>query len=578
MALCASTGFAQDDVLVERPKSSTDAGYGFLQYLPPGYSTTPGRHAALLLMLHGSGEQGGGEVPELWSELVRYGPSRLLSTGGATVTTLDGGQKEARGGSRIFANEDVVIVAPQSPEWWNTTNLNNFMTWVMRRYRIDPRRIYVTGVSMGGGGTWNYVAGQGRDRIASALPICGAAGGGNGARFLKTKIWALHAWGDITVSRNDSIAWVSNIGDAWAGVDIPSVLSGYPHRDGGVGAPAAQTMTATYENAAFVWANGSVAAGDSPVRLTFYTDNAHDSWTRTYANADVWSWLFRYRSVVHPDFENAVVVDDLDDGFGADGGWSRLQPAAGGFYGWEELEAQINTSPSARFEGEVPNAGVYRFSASCVGGTNRTVTRVNISSAAGAASFTWDQRAGGTTRLGEVPVAGAFVVTLGSTASSGVLSADAIALGFVRPLDGGVPDAGVGVPDAGVGVPDAGVGVPDAGVGVPDAGVGVPDAGGGVPDAGGGVPDAGVGVPDAGVGVPDAGVGGPDAGVGVSDAGVEAPDAGVGVSDAGVGAPDAGVVVPVDDEPVLGGCGCSGVPVSTVSLLGLIALARRRRK
>ena len=63
--LGGSTAFAQDDVLIERPMSTTDAGYGFLSYTPPGYSTSSGRHA-LVIFLHGAGEVGGGEVPELW--------------------------------------------------------------------------------------------------------------------------------------------------------------------------------------------------------------------------------------------------------------------------------------------------------------------------------------------------------------------------------------------------------------------------------------------------------------------------------------------------------------------------------
>ena len=551
---------AQDDVMIERPLSTTDAGYGFLVYTPPGYSTSTDRHA-LVIFLHGAGETGGGEVPELWLEMSRHGPGRLLRTG-ATITTLPNGQMEARGGSRLFANDDAVVIAPQSPGWWNSTNLNNFLTWVMHNYRIDPRRIYLTGISMGGGGTWNYLTGQGRERVASAVPICGAAGPGSGARLLKTQIWALHSWDDPTVTRTDSTGWVSNIGDAYAGSNIPSVLTGYPHRDGGTDAPAAATMTALYANGAFTWHNGSVPDGGSPVRLTLYTDDSHDSWTRTYNNTNVWSWLFRARSVVHPDFDTGLVVDDLDDGFGVDGGFTRLQPAAGGFYGWETLESQLSTQPSASFMGTVPMAGIYRVTASGLGGSNRTLAYVDVSSAAGGQRLQWDQRDGGVTRVGEVAMAGAFTVSIGSNAMSGVLSADAIALNYLRPIDGGIIVVDAGVPDAGV--QDAGA--PDAGA--PDAGV--RDAG--VVDAG--VQDAGVidsGVDDAGAAT-DAGE--VDAGA-TSDAGLIA-DAGSSLeADAGEEPVDAGT-----GSGVAGGCGCSGAPGSTSFLLAglLFALQARRRR
>lgn len=339
-------------------------------------------------------------------------------------------------------------------------------------------------------------------------------------------------------------------------------------------------MTALYADGGFTWVDGAVADGGSPVRLTLYTDNSHDSWTRTYDNAEVWRWLFRARSVVHPDFDTGLVVDDLDDGFSAAGGWTRLQPSAGGYYGWEVAEAPLSTRPSAVFSGAVPMAGVYRLTVSGIGGSSRAVTNVDVSSAAGAQRLTWDQRDGGVRQLGQVALAGAFTVALGSTVTSGVLSADAIALNYVGPLDGGVIiiiDAGM--PDAGL--PDAGR--PDAGL--PDAGR--PDAG--QVDAGSGDAgsiDAGLadsGVADAGsidAGPVDSGVA--DAGLidsGVEDAGPEV-DAGLDPQDAGVN--DAGAAAPVDagvNEGVAAGCGCTSVPGSTTFLLlgALLALRARGR-
>lgn len=446
LALCVSLGArAQDDVLIERPADSTDAGYGFLQYLPPDYSLVPGRHAALVVFLHGAGETTSGGT--LWNTMVKHGPGKLLTTG-ATIDTTDGGLHEARGGSRIFADENAVVVMPQSSGSWNMQRLSGFLTWLQHEYRIDPRRVYVTGISMGGAGTWNYVSLEARRRVAAALPICGAVGAGDAAPFIDTPVWALHAWGDPTVSRSNSINWVNAIAAVHEGAAVPTVLTGYPHVDGNTSLPAAGTMTARYQPGGFTWSAGVEAQGDSPVRLTLYTDNAHDSWTRTYANADVWAWLFVHRRPVHPDFDGALVVDDLDEGFSVVGPWVR-EPASGpDAYGWEVLRASVADSPLARFSGTVPHPGVYRLAASNVGGSDRTVATVSVTSDVGPSTLPWDQRPGGVARLGEVPVAGDFTVEVVSSASSGVLAADAIALRFVAPLDAGPEDAGVG--DGGV--------------------------------------------------------------------------------------------------------------------------------
>ncbi len=445
VVLVSSVALAQkDDALVEQPNNTTDAGYGFLVYTPPGYSTSTGRHA-LVVFLHGAGEVGAGQGAELFDEMSLHGAAKLLKTG-ATITTDDAGLREARGGSRLFANDDAIVIVPQSAAWWDSGKLNDFLTWVMHHYRVNPRRIYLTGISMGGGGTWDYTNGQGRFRLAAALPICGASGGGPGDRFTRTKVWAFHAWGDGTVPSVNSINWVSNIADTLAGSNIPTVLTGYPHADGGNGAPAAQTMTARYANGAFDWSPGVNPDGGSPLRLTLYTDNSHDSWTRTYANNAVWEWLFLQRSVVDPAFANALMIDDLDDGFGVDGGWVRLQPAAGGFYGWETLEANLNTQPTARFATTVPMPGVYNVFASGAGGSNRTVCAVDVTSPAGNSTLSWDQRDGGVASLGAVSLSGNVKLTLRSTAASGMLSADAIGLVWVGPDDAGnrpaPPDAG----------------------------------------------------------------------------------------------------------------------------------------
>jgi predicted peptidase len=107
------------------------------------------------------------------------------------------------------------VLAPQCPkgEMWSTLMngkpfsatptrpmemLIQLMTKITAQYPIDPARIYVTGVSMGGFGTWDLMA-RFPDRFAGAVPICG---GGDVKTIDKIKhipVWAFHGAEDPTV-------------------------------------------------------------------------------------------------------------------------------------------------------------------------------------------------------------------------------------------------------------------------------------------------------------------------------------------------------------------------------------------
>jgi predicted peptidase len=70
---------------------------------------------------------------------------------------------------------------------------------VSKEFPIDPRRIYVTGQSMGGAGTWHMI-GQRRGFFAAAVPLCGSPSADDAAEAASTPIWAFHGESDRTVS------------------------------------------------------------------------------------------------------------------------------------------------------------------------------------------------------------------------------------------------------------------------------------------------------------------------------------------------------------------------------------------
>ena len=112
---------------------------------------------------------------------------------------------------------------------------------------VHPKRFYVTGLSMGGFGTWDLL-GRVPTRIAAAIPICGGGDPSLAAKFKDVPIWAFHGEADPIVPVQGT-------------------------RD----------MITALEK-----------AGGKP-KATFYPAVQHDSWTQTYKDQEVLRWLFAQR-------------------------------------------------------------------------------------------------------------------------------------------------------------------------------------------------------------------------------------------------------------------------------------------
>ncbi|RMF77513.1 MAG: phospholipase [Planctomycetota bacterium] len=192
-------------------------------YLPPEYDSQPGRRWPLVLFLHGAGERG--------DDLERvkiHGPAK-----------------------RIAAGEDFpfILVAPQCPaeQWWDTDTLIGLLDDVTARLRVDSDRVYVTGLSMGGFGTWDLATRQ-PERFAAIAPICGGGRRAQAARLVNVPIWAFHGALDEVVPVEQSKRMVD-----------------------------------------------AVNAAGGHATLTIYPDAHHDSWTRTYDNPAFYEWLLAQR-------------------------------------------------------------------------------------------------------------------------------------------------------------------------------------------------------------------------------------------------------------------------------------------
>jgi predicted peptidase len=193
----------------------------YLVQLPRGYHDATNRAWPLVLYLHGIGEQGTN-----LQKVLRFGPPRLLAEG---------------------KDLPCIVVSPQLSRgyfWFRESNaLVELMDRVMAEYRVDRRRVHVTGNSMGAYGAV-LLAAREPERFASLVPVCGGVDYVDGLRLRDVPIWAFHGEDDPIVPVEESRRLVRLVND----------LGGH-------------------------------------ARLTVYRGVGHNCWDRAYADPALWKWM-----------------------------------------------------------------------------------------------------------------------------------------------------------------------------------------------------------------------------------------------------------------------------------------------
>jgi predicted peptidase len=226
----------------ERTLTKT-AAYKYLLALPDGFDRKSERRWPLILFLHGSGERGN-DV----RSVARHGPPKLLEARG------DGPGAEA---GRLLA-ENFIVVSPQCPKnaWWDTEALRALLEEIIATQPVDESRVYLTGLSMGGFATWELGLAD-PERFAAIVPICGGG-----------------SFAPLFVSDNQKRVPLRSLG-VWAfhGAKDPTV-------------PVAESerMLAALQHFKV-----------EDVNLTVYPAATHDSWTETYANPTLYTWLLAHQ-------------------------------------------------------------------------------------------------------------------------------------------------------------------------------------------------------------------------------------------------------------------------------------------
>jgi predicted peptidase len=123
------------------------------------------------------------------------------------------------------------VLAPQCSETtsWSawTGELERLINHLCAELPVDHRRIYLTGLSMGGFGSWELAAHR-PDLFAAVVPICGGGDAAWGARLKEVPIWAVHGDADTVIPAEESRIMIEAIRKA-GGQPRYTELSGVGH-------------------------------------------------------------------------------------------------------------------------------------------------------------------------------------------------------------------------------------------------------------------------------------------------------------------------------------------------------------
>ncbi len=191
-------------------------------FLPHNYNSTSDR-LPLILFLHGGGERG-----QYIEKVKVHGPLKVAAQ---------------------RSDFPFIVVAPQADSnmIWSTARLDAVLDDVQERYRVDPDRIYLTGLSMGGYGAW-HLAMEFPRRFAALAPISGGATPSGMCALRDLPIWVFHGAKDDVIRPDRSEELVERLKRC-----------------------------------------------NANVRFTLYPDAGHDAWTRTYETPELYDWFLQHR-------------------------------------------------------------------------------------------------------------------------------------------------------------------------------------------------------------------------------------------------------------------------------------------
>lgn len=179
---------AQSQLIADEKETVSVENLQYYLYFPQEYEEAENDKFPLLLFLHGGGEAGG-----TLEDLKTNGPPKLLAEG-----------KEF----------PFLILAPQNPykrKWWNTRAVMQLLDTIIETNRVDIDRIYLTGLSRGGGAAWELAV-QYPDKFAALAVVCGMTPVPYAAWINKNMpIWVFHGTEDKSIPISESQNMVNKL-------------------------------------------------------------------------------------------------------------------------------------------------------------------------------------------------------------------------------------------------------------------------------------------------------------------------------------------------------------------------------
>jgi len=183
---------------VESPVGGNVAGY--YVGLPSRYDSTS-KNYPLLVFLHGINELT--TAGKSLGSISNLGTTRFLNNKTFPASF------SVNGKSYSF-----IVVSPQFKEWPKAADVNTLVDYMVEKYRVDASRIYVAGISMGGGAAWDF-AGDFGSKVAAIVPISGASFAEEkrcaNIASNKVAVWAFHNSGDKIVAPTVSKQFIEKI-------------------------------------------------------------------------------------------------------------------------------------------------------------------------------------------------------------------------------------------------------------------------------------------------------------------------------------------------------------------------------
>lgn len=222
LLLLAVIGFGQTQTPVYLSSTISGANSrGFYSHLPADYNTS-NKTYPLILWLHGAGQVGQGNVADL-PKVLEWGTPKIISEGGFPSSF------SVAGNSFSF-----IVISPQFIAWPTGDNVGAMLNYISANYRVDPERIYVVGISAGGGAAWQYASSSvsNSNRLAAMIPFCGALAPSqtlaNRIAAANLPVWAFHNTNDGTVPVAYSRNWRNYINNYTPRPNPPTKLTEFP--------------------------------------------------------------------------------------------------------------------------------------------------------------------------------------------------------------------------------------------------------------------------------------------------------------------------------------------------------------